>query len=61
MPGLEAIIKKIIDALAPGYQKDWARYVYSAQTQMTREKRQLEMVDILGKGYKTAQLYRQAK
>ena len=49
------------DSLAPGYQKDWARHVYSAQTQATREKRLLEMVEILGKGYKTYQLYRQAK
>jgi hypothetical protein len=54
-------ILPIFDSLAPGYQKDWARHVFSAQTQATREKRLLEMVEILGQGYKTYQLYRQAK
>ena len=54
-------ILAIFDTLAPGYQKDWARHVYSAQTQVTREKRLLDMVEILGEGYKTYQLYRQAK
>ena len=54
-------ILDIFDTLAPGYQKDWTRHVYSAQTRATREKRLLEMVEILGEGYKTYQLYRQAK
>lgn len=48
------------DSLTPGYKKDWARYVYSARTEKTIEKRLLEMVDILGKGYKTKQLYRES-
>lgn len=54
-------ILAIFNTLAPGYQEDWARHVYSAQMQSTREKRLLEMVEILGKGYQTYQLYRQAK
>lgn len=47
-------------ALTPGYKKDWARYIYSAKTQKTIDKRIEEMVDILGKGYKTKELYRQS-
>jgi Bacteriocin-protection, YdeI or OmpD-Associated len=47
--------------LTPGYQKDWARYIFSAKQQKTREKRQLQMVDILSQGYKTLDLYRQKK
>ncbi len=44
-----------------GYQKDWARQVYSAKTEATQEKRLLEMVDILSAGYKSKDLFRQGK
>ncbi|RFB12621.1 hypothetical protein DZB84_17815 [Bacillus sp. HNG] len=47
--------------LTPGYQKDWARYIFSAKQQKTREKRQEQMIDILSQGYKTLDLYRQQK
>lgn len=39
-----------------GYQKDWARYVYSAKKIETQEKRLLEMETILGEGYKSNDL-----
>ncbi len=54
-------ILALYDALPYGYQKDWARQVYSAQTEATREKRLLEMADILWAGYKSKDLYRQGK
>jgi len=54
-------ILKIYDGLAPGYQKDWARYVYSTKTEATKEKRLLEMNDILKAGYKSKALYSQGK
>lgn len=47
--------------LTPGYQKDWARYIFSAKQQKTRDNRQSIMVDILSQGYKTFDLYRQKK
>ncbi|PKR85342.1 YdeI/OmpD-associated family protein [Heyndrickxia camelliae] len=47
--------------LTPGYQKDWARYVYSAKRKETQEKRLLEMEKVLGEGYKTMDLYRRDK
>ncbi|MBC1354668.1 YdeI/OmpD-associated family protein [Listeria welshimeri] len=47
--------------LATGYQRVWARYIYSAKQSATQEKRRLEMVDILSQGYKTKDLYRQGK
>ncbi|MCM3439488.1 YdeI/OmpD-associated family protein [Metabacillus halosaccharovorans] len=47
--------------LTPGYQKDWARYIFSAKQQKTREKRQAQMVDVLSQGFKTMELYRQNK
>lgn len=46
------------NALTFGYQKDWARYVYSAKRQETQEKRLLEMEEIIGEGYKSMDLYR---
>lgn len=54
-------ILALYDALPRGYQKDWARQVYSAQTEATREKRLCEMADILAAGYKSKDLYRQGK
>lgn len=47
--------------LTPGYKTDWARYVFSAKQQATRDKRQARMVDVLSQGYKTMDLYRQKK
>lgn len=47
--------------LTPGYQKDWARYIYSAKQEETQEKRRLETIDILAKGFKSRTLYQQFK
>ncbi|WP_152657658.1 YdeI/OmpD-associated family protein [Oceanobacillus sp. CFH 90083] len=48
-------------SLTPGYQKDWARYLFSAKQQKTRDKRKQQMLDILSQGYKSMDLYRQQK
>ncbi|MEH7380382.1 YdeI/OmpD-associated family protein [Bacillus sp. JJ1533] len=48
-------------ALTPGYQKDWARYVYSAKQDTTKQKRREEMKMILAQGYKTRDHYRANK
>lgn len=48
-------------SLTPGYQKDWARYIFSAKQQQTRDKRQQQMIDILSQGYKTIDLFRRKK
>ncbi|MDQ1144124.1 hypothetical protein QE429_000951 [Bacillus sp. SORGH_AS 510] len=45
-------------SLTQGYQKDWARYIYSAKQEATKEKRRQEMKMILGAGYKSRELYR---
>ncbi|WP_102261060.1 YdeI/OmpD-associated family protein [Mesobacillus jeotgali] len=47
--------------LTPGYQKDWARFIFSAKQEKTREKRQAQMVEVLSQGYKTMDLFRQKK
>jgi len=48
-------------SLTPGYQKDWARYVYSAVQESTRAKRRAQMKELLAEGYKSVELYRQTK
>lgn len=48
-------------SLTYGYQKDWARYVYSAKTISTQDKRKNEMVELLAQKYKTKNLYLQSK
>ncbi|GGF18570.1 hypothetical protein GCM10010954_16680 [Halobacillus andaensis] len=46
------------EKLTPGYQKDWARQIFSAKQEKTRQKRCQQMVDVLSQGYKTLDLYR---
>ncbi|MFG6146924.1 YdeI/OmpD-associated family protein [Halobacillus sp. B23F22_1] len=46
------------ETLTPGYQKDWARQIFSAKQEKTRQKRFQQMVDVLSKRYKTLDLYR---
>ncbi|WP_282171540.1 YdeI/OmpD-associated family protein [Cytobacillus firmus] len=52
---------KFYQELTPGYQKDWARYIFSVKQQKTREKREAQMVDTLSQGYKSIDLFRQKK
>ncbi|WP_404430316.1 YdeI/OmpD-associated family protein [Sutcliffiella horikoshii] len=56
----ESVLAKYND-LTYGYQKDWARYVYSAKRVETQEKRLHEMVAIINEGYKSMDLYRRSK
>lgn len=41
------------ESLTPGYQKNWARHVFSAKTEETKQKRIFEMIDLLNQGVKT--------
>jgi hypothetical protein len=43
-------------SLTPGYQKDWARYVFSAKTEETKHKRISEMITLLNAGIKSKTL-----
>jgi hypothetical protein len=52
---------KFFRELTPGYQKGWARYIFSTKQQSTQEKRKAEMVDLLSQGYKSVDLFRQKK
>ncbi|WP_409274015.1 YdeI/OmpD-associated family protein [Neobacillus sp. SCS-31] len=64
---IEALLSEFPNELAfykeltPGYQRDWARFIFSAKQQKTRDNRQEQMVEILSQGYKSVDLYRQKK
>ena len=49
------------DRLTPGYQRDWARYVFAVKNTATTDKRFAEMEHILKEGYKSVDLYRRNK
>jgi hypothetical protein len=51
----------IYESLTPGYQHDWARYVFSAKRVETQTKRLNEMKEVLQLGFKTLDLYRMKK
>ncbi|WP_321388887.1 YdeI/OmpD-associated family protein [uncultured Enterococcus sp.] len=50
----------LFSSLTPGYQRGWAQYIFSAKQKATQEKRKLEMIDLLEKGFKSKELYRQS-
>lgn len=52
---------QFFNSLTPGYQKDWARYIYSSTQVQTQDKRKLEMIRLLRAGYKSFALYRKAQ
>ncbi len=47
---------KFYEALTPGYQKGWARYIFSAKTSETKQKRIDEMIVLLNQGIKSKDL-----
>ncbi|MGX7198149.1 YdeI/OmpD-associated family protein [Enterococcus olivae] len=48
--------QKFFQHLTPGYQRNWARYVYSAKREATQDKRFHEMVQLLNQGIKSKDL-----
>ncbi|SEU10871.1 YdeI/OmpD-associated family protein [Paenibacillus sp. NFR01] len=64
IPAIESDLQDRPQALAfyrtltPGYRKDWARYVYSAVQEETRDNRREEMKEALEAGFKNITLYR---
>ncbi|WP_394218843.1 YdeI/OmpD-associated family protein [Halobacillus trueperi] len=55
------VAQEFFKNLTPGYQRDWARHIFSAKQQATRNKRTKQMIDILSEGYKSLDLYRRKK
>lgn len=46
------------DSLTPGYQKQWARYIFSAKREETQQNRLAETKELLGQGIKSKDLAR---
>ncbi|MGO2100254.1 YdeI/OmpD-associated family protein [Vagococcus salmoninarum] len=44
------------ESLTPGYQRNWARYIYSAKQETTRQKRLNETIELLLQGFKSKDL-----
>jgi len=53
-----SVVVNFFDRLSPGYQRDWARYVYGVKNTATTDKRFAEMENILKQGFKSVDLYR---
>lgn len=45
--------RQLFSNLTPGYQRGWARYVYSAKQEATQKSRIERMIDLLKAGYKS--------
>lgn len=46
------------ESLSPGYQRDWARYIYSAKQQKTRDRRLSDFLAAMHARIKTTALYK---
>ena len=58
---LAADTLSFFEQLTPGYQRDWARYVFGVKNPATTEKRLSEMADILKQGFKSVDLYKKSR
>lgn len=53
-------VKVFFDTLTPGYQREWARYIYGAKAEETQQRHYDDMLMILTAGYKSKRGYSQA-
>lgn len=51
-------VLKLFNELSPGYQRGWARFVFSTKSEETKRKRLSKMEEVLKAGYKSIDLYR---
>ncbi|MFD1464849.1 YdeI/OmpD-associated family protein [Lapidilactobacillus mulanensis] len=48
------------DALTPGYQREWAKFIFGSKAAATKEKHIAEMKGVLAAGYKSKRGYASA-
>lgn len=53
------VASQFFNQLAPGYQREWARFVFSPKTSATQAKHFQQMIEILNQGFFSITLYRQ--
>ncbi|MFD0896814.1 YdeI/OmpD-associated family protein [Loigolactobacillus binensis] len=51
--------KKFFDELTPGYQREWARYIFGAKAEATKQRHIADMQMILAAGFKSKRGYGQ--
>lgn len=67
IPAVAAILEEESDlhafflALTPGYQREWARYIFGAKAEATKERHIKQMKQIFQAGFKSKRAYDQQK
>lgn len=50
-------VQTFFQSLTPGYQREWARYIFGAKAQATKDRHLADMKMILAAGYKSKRAY----
>ncbi|MCH4171395.1 MAG: YdeI/OmpD-associated family protein [Lactobacillus sp.] len=51
------VLQQFFNALTPGYQREWARYIFGAKAQATKDRHLADMKVIFEAGYKSKRAY----
>lgn len=54
-------LQQFLNSLTPGYQREWARFVFGAKADETKKRHLDQMKIVLGAGYKSKRAYDQRK
>ncbi|WP_416353377.1 YdeI/OmpD-associated family protein [Agrilactobacillus fermenti] len=53
----DADVQAFFDSLTTGYQREWARYIFGAKAEATKQRHITDMKMILKAGYKSKRAY----
>lgn len=52
-------LQTFFNALTPGYQREWARFIFGTDSESTKQKHLTKMSEVLAAGYKSKRAYDQ--
>lgn len=52
-------LQAFFNALTPGYQREWARFIFGPASEATKQKHLTKMREVLATGYKSKRAYDQ--
>ena len=55
----EQDLQTMLQSLTPGYQREWARFIYGAKAEATKQRHLEQMKTVLKAGYKSKRAYDQ--
>ena len=55
----EQDLQAMLQSLTPGYQREWARFIYGAKAEATKQRHLEQMKTVLKSGYKSKRAYDQ--